>query len=327
MKKITKILLLIAILLSPIFVNAKEKVEITNIEEIEKKGEVIVLAEPTYEGLTINYNISFNNLNDSIKYKVTIKNNDTEEYKISNETIFSESGYISYSFSFEDNINIIKPSESKDMFITVAYTKEVPDNQLVSGAYVEQNKMDIIFVNDEGNIPNPNTNSTTVFIFIIVLMLLIGIILFKRNRKLSILLLVISLLLPVSVYALKEIKLTLNTRIEINNEREFCNYSFDEETNKTIKHYYKYKKGMTWKDWNNSSYFNQSADIGYFIPQNIIECEEEVESHYDFDNITQDDWNNYTDELDQCEKADSSGSDINEKIKDKSEGCYAWRTV
>lgn len=67
MKKITKILL------SPIFVNAKEKVEITNIEEIEKKGEVIVLAETTYEGLTINYNISFNNLNDSIKYKVTIK--------------------------------------------------------------------------------------------------------------------------------------------------------------------------------------------------------------------------------------------------------------
>ena len=71
---------------------------------------------------------------------------------------------------------------------------------------------------------------------------------------------------------------------------------------------------MTWKDWNNSSYFNQSVDIGFFIPRNIIEREDEVENHYDFDNITQDDWNNYIDELGQCEKADSSGFDINEKI-------------
>ena len=328
MKIISRLLLLITIVMFPIVVNAKESVVITKIEEVETKGQTVVVSEPTFEGLTINYNLSFKNEKDSITYKATLKNEDKEDYKITNKSEFSKSGYIKYTFEFSDNSTIIKPNETKDMFITIEYYKEVPDDKLVNGAYSEENEMNIILVNEEGNIPNPNTSSSIIMLIIILSMLIISIYIFKNHKKLSILLLIVALSIPITTYALKEIRVTLNTKILINKEYEFCNYSYEEDDSGNyiyIKNYYKYNKGMTWNDWSNSPYYNDKADIGSFIPQKMIDCEEELDSQYDLNNMTEEDWANYHNELIICyggtESEDTLPTSV---IKDKSEGCYMW---
>ena len=328
MKVIRRLLLLITIVMFPIVVNAKESVVITKIEEVETKGQTVVVSEPTFEGLTINYNLSFKNEKDSITYKATLKNEDKEDYKITNKSEFSKSGYIKYTFEFSDNSTIIKPNETKDMFVTIEYYKEVPDDKLVNGAYSEENEMNIILVNEEGNIPNPNTSSSIIMLLIILSLLIISIYIFKNHKKLSILLLIVALSIPITTYALKEIRVTLNTKILINKEYEFCNYSY--EYNETgdlikIKNYYKYRKGMTLNEWSNSSYYDNHADIGNFIPQKMIDCEEEVDSHYDLTNMTEEDRANYQNELLTCyDGTDSEEVFPTSVIKDKSEGCYMW---
>ncbi len=328
MKVISRLLLLITIVMFPIVVNAKESVLITKIEEVETKGQTVVVSEPTFEGLTINYNLSFKNEKDSITYKATLKNEDKEDYKITNKSEFSKSGYIKYTFEFSDNSTIIKPNETKDMFVTIEYYKEVPDDKLVNGAYSEENEMNIILVNEEGNIPNPNTSSSIIMLLIILSLLIISIYIFRNHKKLSILLLIVALSIPITTYALKEIRVTLNTRILINKEYEFCNLDSKYEENgdyTVIKNYYKYRKGMTWNEWTNSSYYNQNADIGGFEPKKMLDCQDEVDSHYDLNNMTEEDWANHHNELLIC----YDGTDIEDVsptsiIKDKSEGCYMW---
>lgn len=329
MNKITRIILLITIVMFPIIVNAKESVSITKIVEVEKKGQTVVKAEPTFEGLTINYNLSFIKEKDSIKYKATLKNDDKEDYKITNKTEFSKSGYIRYTFEFSDNSNTIKPNETKDMFITIEYYKEVPDEKLVNGQYTEENEMNIILVNNEGQVPNPNTSSSIIMLIIILSLLLVSIYLFNNHKRLSMLLLIIALSIPITTYALKEIKVTLNTKIEIKKELEFCNYSFisDGTNYYPIKNYYKFIKGMTWRDWINSSYFDETARIGVFEKQEMVSCTDEAMSHYDFDNMTDEDWTNYYNEYYACYR-DEYIIEYHpiDAIKDKSEGCYNWPT-
>ena len=323
MKVISRLLVLIAVIMFPIIVNAKESVSITKIVEVEKKGQTVVVQEPTFEGLTINYNLSFSEEKDSITYKATLKNEDKEDYRISNKTEFSKSGYIKYSFEFTDNSNTIKPNETKDMFITIEYYKEVPDNELVNGSYSEENEMNIILVNNEGQIPNPNTASNIIMLIIILSLLLVSLYIFKNHKKLSTLLLVIALLVPITTYALKEIKVTLNTKIEITKKTEFCNiYVGDYYELKTS--YFEYEKGMTWTEWRNSSYYNYDASIGSLIPKNIVDCILEVNNKYDFNNMTDDDMDNYEDEVEQCGTPNFQNADWEDVIKDKSEGCYFW---
>lgn len=323
MKVISRLLLLITVIMLPLVVNAKDSVTITKIVEVEKKGQTVVKAEPTFEGLTINYNLSFSEVHDSITYKATIKNNDNEDYKITNRSDFSTSGYIKYSFEFSDASSIIKPNETKDMFVTIEYNKEVPDEELIDGVYTENNKMNIILVNEEGQIPNPNTNSSIIILLITLGLVLLSIYLFKYHKKASILLLIVALSIPVTTYALKEIRVTLNTKIIINNEREFCNY--DQRDNGTTKNYYKYRKGMTVAQWKNSSYYNDIASIGSFVPKDVVDCLDEVRSHYDLDNMSEEDWNNYIVESSQCNSEDSLIPTTEQSlIKDKSQGCYTW---
>ena len=141
MKRIKYLILVMALLLIPSIVNAEGNVSISKIEMKETKGDALEISKPTFEGLNVNYDLSFHTLGDSITYVATLKNGDKEEYKIANKSTFSDTGYMEYTFAFSDNSNIIKPNETKDMYITIKYTKPVPDEKLVSGVYVEQNKI------------------------------------------------------------------------------------------------------------------------------------------------------------------------------------------
>ena len=146
MKKMKYLKLLIALLLFPSIVNAESNIAITKIVKKDITGYAYELNPPTFSGLTINYDLSFHSVGDSVTYIATVQNSDKESYKIENKNSFSPSGYMTYEFKFSDNTNTIKANETKDMYITIKYNKEVPIDKLVNGEYKEQNQMDLILV-------------------------------------------------------------------------------------------------------------------------------------------------------------------------------------
>ena len=259
MKKLKYLVLLIALLLFPSIVNAEGNVSITKIVKKEMTGYAYEINPPTFNGLQVNYNLSFNTVGDSVTYIATVKNSDKEEYKIENKNSFSPSGYMTYEFKFSDNTNTIKADETKDMYITIKYTKAVPADKLVNGEYKEQNQMNLILVNSNGQIQNPNTKSTIFFILFIVSLLIISIVLFKNHKKVSVLLLALSLLIPITTYALKEIKITLNTQVSVEKDLKLCVYDptsmkySSKENEEPEKMYLSYTNGMKLIDWYNNT--------------------------------------------------------------------------
>ena len=286
MKKIKHLVLIITLLLFPIMVNAEGNVSITKIELKEVKGDALEISKPTFKGLDVNYNLSFHKVGDSITYIATIKNNDKEDYKITNKSSFSDSGYMEYTFNFTDNSNIIKTNETKDMYITINYKNEVPMEKLVNGAYTEQNKMNLILVNNRGQEVNPNTQSTIYFIIGIILLLSISLVIFKKHKKLSVFLIALSLLLPVTTYALKEITITLNTRVEVVKNLEFCYENDWGFVKRTIEEYnpysnYPYEAGMTFNDWSHSEFGMTLPEGNFgFKTKEFYECRNEVYNKY-----------------------------------------------
>ena len=179
MKKLFKCLFLFLILFIPLCVNAEEKdIKIKSIELVEKTETTEEISKPTYEGLKIDFNLKFKELNDNAKYKVTISNTSNKEYKINDQkTEFTKEEFINYDFNFEEGSNIIKPNTEKTMYITITYFKKVEDNLFVDGVYKNDNYMNLSFSTEQvsNNIKNPKTGLEGILYVISLIVLLIKI--------------------------------------------------------------------------------------------------------------------------------------------------------
>ena len=332
-----KLLLLLIAFIFPISVLAEGNVSITKIEEVEKKGEVTVLADPTFEGLNISYNLAFNSVGDTITYKATLHNGDTEDYRIENGTAFSKSGYITYTFNFSDNSDIIKANTTKDMFVTIKYNKAVPAALLANGEYEEENNMDVILTNSKGQIVNPKTSTGIAILVTLAVIVLIGsAIIIKKNKKVSAFILLLAVILPITVYALKEIRVVLNTRIVIEDNHKLCVYSdsilarvdenelpgFKPTSSNIPKVYYNYEPNMTLEEWLESDYNIDNIYINYFYSNAHEKCYAMVNNKYDFNQMTEEEYNTYQSELNSCDSNYPGVYGKNMPIKSRAYGCY-----
>ena len=213
MKKIKNLLLVIIIMMfvSTLNVNAAS-VSVKSVKLIDHTGNAVELSEAKPNGLNIKFDLSFSNVGDTAKYEVVLDNPTNKEYEINTDKQFSGSNYISYSYELKDKTNRIKANSEVVLYITVKYENPVPADKLVNGKYVENNDMGINLLNED----NPNTFNN-ILLLIIMLIILIGItiIMIKtRNRRLSIIVIAL-LLVPVTVFALEKLKLTVSTKITI----------------------------------------------------------------------------------------------------------------
>ena len=129
MKKIFNILLISFLLFIPIFVFADEdKIKITNVEVKEKSDDVVV-GESLIDGTNIKFDIKFKNVDSFVKYEITLKNDDTEDYELVNKTDTDASEYVTYSYDIGDN-SIIEAGKEVKVNITAKYTKEVPADKI-----------------------------------------------------------------------------------------------------------------------------------------------------------------------------------------------------
>ena len=108
-------LLTIFILLFPIKALALETVYIKDIEVVETTGSA-VSSNQTYNVRDINLELKFKDLNDSVKYKITIKNDDIEDFYLSELVDNTTSEYITYTYDVGDS-NVFKRGEEKIIYL------------------------------------------------------------------------------------------------------------------------------------------------------------------------------------------------------------------
>ncbi len=209
----------------PFVVKAQEenKVKITNVE-LDSKSETVVVGEPTIEGVSIKFDLKFKEVNQFAKYKVTLKNDDTEDYELVSEKDTDTSTYITYEYEI-DGESIIKAGEEKIIYVTATYTKEVPASELDdAGMYKESNASSIELVSGSLEVPDTLKNAGIVGILVILALIVAAIIMIAHNKETSMMLLIMALVLvPFTADALKQIKINVSAEIKIvPGESKFC---------------------------------------------------------------------------------------------------------
>ena len=336
------------LLLIPFMVRAVENVKITNIEQIEKSETVTVNNEPTFEGLKINFDFKFTNLEDFVKYKVTIKNEDNKDYEIESGVSFNEGEFIKYEFGLNGDSAIIKPNETKEMTLQITYEKEPSPDKFVDGKYVEQNSMSIDLSTKDGQKSsvdpasqkkedNPKTGAKGIILLIAVLLGTLLLIFFFEKKN-AFFLIALFLLVPMTIYAIEKITIEIETKIEIEAlEKTFvyndynCGHPGEEIE-------FKYQNGMTFKQWKESKYYTEAQEeyedimnhdrIFYFV--DIINAFNSVEytncveaiTPLDENETNQEVINAYNDAVDNCGSQFSARVNEDSVIMSKEKGYY-----
>ena len=246
MKKLTTILLFLITLIASLYISNvyAEDVSIESISIESKSDTAVEVNEATYSNLKINFDIGFTNKDDYIKYKVVINNKTNDDYEINNTKIGTESEYIKYEYSYDDNNKKIEKNKKTILYINIKYDKQVPDNLLLNDEPFSINNSIVINLGSE---INPNTGRIIIKALILIILVL-GISLSVyvnriKNKTLSILLIGV-IILPISVYALKQLSISVESKVTIAPQPHF--YIGDD--------IYKYDLGMTWNEWLESDY-------------------------------------------------------------------------
>ena len=220
-------------------INPKENIYIASSELIEITPGVEEVSQPTIKDWNIKFNIKFSKVNQSIKYKLIVKNTSKKDYNVTIEPTFNKSNYITYNYKYSDKSNILEANTEKEMIITITYSKEVPTNKLHDGKFIEDNLM-YISVND--NLINPKTiiQKYSINIMLLIITGLIAFYLLKtKNIKNSLKIFMFGLLLiPIATKAFDIIRLTIDSNVEIDTISDKLLYRkliSNEASNKTYK--------------------------------------------------------------------------------------------
>ena len=204
--------LLLILLLFPFMVKAEDKVEITKVEEISKSDTVTVNNKPTFEGLKINFDLAFTELEDNISYKVTIVNNTKKDYSIEDGTEFSKGNYIKYEFKYLTNKKVLKPKESIELQIDITYANQVPPSTFLTGRYTETNALTINLSHQDN--PVTSNGALIAIVGLSIILFIITISLYVKSKQLLLLIIPV-LFIPITIYAIEKLTIEVNTNIEI----------------------------------------------------------------------------------------------------------------
>ena len=233
--KIKKILLvfIISIMFIPFMVNAEtcenDKVFIESIEAKSISDNVVEKNEPVINGMGVKLDLEMSEVGDKIEYEMTIKNDSNTDYKLDKNSLNIESDYMDYTFETKDKTNVVKAKSRSEAMLTVQYRNEVPEELLEDGSFTE-NKIISIVLNDGKGLINPKTGQSLLFIISLLLIVVtISLIVLKKNKRISLLILLFELvLLPFSVYALCNINLKIESNVAVEKKNE-C-HAFDNDS-------------------------------------------------------------------------------------------------
>lgn len=298
MKKIKLLLVLfLGVFLIPNICYAADDVYIESVDVLEKSDNTEVVTPASFSGLNINFDVKFVEKDDYILYKVVVVNNSNKPYRITNTNKFKSSDYIRYDYIFNNNGNIVKAKSKQSMNIKITYQNLVPQEKMnADGTFTETKNMLVSLARGSNIINNPKTSSTIIALLVIMTMIvcassIIGI--RKRNKVTSMLLIIgiTFLSLPITILAIESLQIKVNSKVTIDSQMEFCVYDIGltsrevitsnqlnqpdlppasataDDYRQVLKQSYRYKarKGMTYREFIDSSYFDQ---VGNETPVN-----------------------------------------------------------
>ena len=218
MKRLLKVLL-ITILFIPIMVNAAEcdtsKVFIEGISIDKQSGSAIETEEATAQDKTINMNLEMFELDDSIRYKIVIKNDSNEDYELDQKSIKTNSEYMEYVIE-SDGSNIIKAKTTKTVYLRVQYKNPVPNSAYENGSFSDTVTMKVN-LSSEDSLPNPATG-IKYYLIIALIVITCGLLslMFRKNKSaVTTTILIGILLIPLSVNALCKCQIELQSKVII----------------------------------------------------------------------------------------------------------------
>ena len=255
--------IVLTILFIPVMVNAAQcdtsKVYIDSIGIENTNGNVVELENAIAQDKKVNLNLRMATKNDEILYKVVLKNDSTEDYEINKNSIGLNTDYLEYTLE-SDNNNIVKANSSRTIYLRVKYKTEVDPSKFVNGQYQDEVTMKVNLRADDAP-ANPNTGLPYVIIISLVLIISgIALIVYKKKKLSTLMILVGILLLPIGVNALCTCEIIVNSKVIITQEDEFkilykgCFDYPTEESNIS------YKIGMSFNDFLESEYYDRLND-------------------------------------------------------------------
>ena len=241
MKKI----LFMLFLLIPFMVYA-EDISISSFEVSSTSGLGKVVSNPSYEDMNIDIYNDFYNVGDAVTYDLVISNNSDEDVEISNN--IDDSDYLDYMLIASDSDYVIKKDSNKSFQLVVKYVNQVSSSSFVNDV-ISDNKNIVIELNDKINdngshgiegsndiieggntnkavdnekkddkVINPNTRDIIGMVCIISI-LAISILLIRKKVKVGRYYIIIGIMIstvPLIVYAINNVSITLKTHININ---------------------------------------------------------------------------------------------------------------
>ena len=213
--KIKKLLLCISFVLimflSTTNVYASGGVTIKSIDLVDKSINTTEASKAKANGLSMDFDLKFKEVNDYAKYKIVVENKDNKDYKISVDSNFENSKYISYKY---DNADILKANSDTEFYVTVIYNKKLDESNYVDGKYSEKNSA-VLKLSDGVNNPKTFNNSWSLIILVVMCVTLIFLFRNKKNRGLNVLVLFSLLSVPLFVKAIDYLKITVNSNVVI----------------------------------------------------------------------------------------------------------------
>ena len=236
-----KYILLVLLFFIPFVIKAQTcDIENITIEEVvleEKFGEAEEKSTPVIDGMNISFDLKFKEVGDFIKYKITIKNDTDDVYNFSKKNLVTNSNFISYTF---ENDSFINAHETKDIYLTVKYKAKVTsfDNGIFNEIKSVKNALNF------EELVNPETGvfDLRIIVYVVLAISTITYLISKHkvNNSYYIILLVIGLIIPVSIYSACVCEIKVNSTVEIEefNDRKVYNIIGDESKLDSIKSKY-----------------------------------------------------------------------------------------
>ena len=197
--------------LSTTNVYASDGVTIKSIDLIDKSINTTEASKAKANGLSMDFDLKFKEVNDYAKYKIVVENKDSKDYKISVDSNFENSKYISYKY---DNADILKASSDTEFYVTVMYNKKLDESNYADGKYSEKNSA-VLKLSDGVSNPKTFNNSWSLIVLVVMGVTLIFLFKNKENRGLNVLILFSLLSVPLFVKAIDYLKITVNSNVVI----------------------------------------------------------------------------------------------------------------
>ena len=233
LKKVIFLILLFFVFL-PFIVKAEScdlsKISIDSVTIKDKTDNVMEIEEPSIEGNNLKVDLKMFEVNDSIEYKLLLKNDSSEDYELDDKSFNTNSEYIKYTLNTDDNNLIVKSGESKEVYLKIQYKNEVPRTVFSDGKYNDNKNIVLNLSNSE--VVNPKTGDNN-YALILILLLCVGVAVYflvsqKRIDSLMIIILGLLIVIPISTHALCKIEVKIDSKVEIEEVGYSVNYIIQE---------------------------------------------------------------------------------------------------